>query len=424
MESKTDDPLILMQVLDPEREVCDWLDNNVDEKLSINKLSVEKLCSWMKTGKRIQPGQAESHQFCSPNSNMEVATFKEKNGLNNFDRKSILWRCNPYDTIDRAGFKTRTAVKAANLDFMIKFTRPLDQQDKPLTDVEHKRLFYSDVYRYTHSFAEYIEWCMRNQTDKIITQLGLSSIFQRDQQSGYYDLPDPRTVDTYIECARKSDTYTRLHLLTVDYYPDSDDTGLSTELLHKHSNLRYCILALTLLRPNGTFIMKMYKSQELFTVGLLYLMYRCFDKISLVKPNSCRPGNSERYLICKWKKSNDQTANIRRYLYDVYDKLNELIGTNEDVMQLIPIDVLEANKTFLDYIHDKNDKILHNFLLTWQCIKRYSDVELVDKRQNDFKERCFRLWDLKASADNWRRNDDRPVPRNYQKYDNWRSRKE
>lgn len=170
-------------------------------------------------------------------------------------------------------------------------------------------------------------------------------------------------------------------------------------------------------------------------------MYQCFDKISFVKPNSCRPGNSEKYLICKWKKSNDQTDIVSRYLYDVYDKLNELIDTNEDVMQLVPIDVLEADKTFLDYVQDKNDKILQNFLLTWQCIKRFSNVDFVDTRRNDFKARCFLLWNLNRNegrADSlavsrgqtytppWLRQNGRRAPAagNVRQFDNWRSRKE
>ena len=33
-----------------------------------------------------------------------------------------------------------------------------------------------------------------------------------------------------------------------------------------------------------------------FSVGLFYLLYRCFEKVCLFKPVTSRPANSERYV--------------------------------------------------------------------------------------------------------------------------------
>lgn len=101
------------------------------------------------------------------------------------------------------------------------------------------------------------------------------------------------------------------------------------------------------------------------TVGLLYLMYRCFDKISVVKPISCRPDNSEGYLICKWTTTGAQTEIAHQYLYEVNMKMNDIKGTDRDVIQLVPFEILEADKTFYDYVYKQNNTILqkNNFLL-------------------------------------------------------------
>ena len=34
-----------------------------------------------------------------------------------------------------------------------------------------------------------------------------------------------------------------------------------------------------------------------FSVGLVYLMYRIFDHVSIFKPVTSRPANSERYVV-------------------------------------------------------------------------------------------------------------------------------
>lgn len=258
------------------------------------------------------------------------------------------------------------------------------------------------------------------------------------QSSGRsFKLTDPIIMDRFIDYVRNSEVGARLHLLAVDFYPeriasDSPKRSGSAEVVHKHSTLNYCLLALTLLRPNGSFIVKIYMTQQLFTVGLLYLMYRCFDKISVVKPNSCRSDNSEGYLICKWKKHSDQTEIVRQYLYNAYMKLNDLEDTNLDVMQLVPVEVLESDKTFFDYVYKRNETILRKIIQCWQCIKRYSDAKgpVYDPRRSDFKQRCIRLWDIPPSEYdrsrkfNWRKADNvRAVPAtDLRKIDNWRKR--
>lgn len=386
-----------LQVRDPEEEVCDWLLNNVNE----NTFSAEMLRSWMKTDKREVPvpPEPQHYQFCSPNLGIEVFLKTTK-------KAKIRGRVNPFEEIGNGGFSTRETVKAANLDWMVNFMKPLDQQNQPLVnDDDHNGFCYSDIFGERDGFTEYIEW--RKHSQKIRTKkLDLYFMGHYHESGRSYKITDPKNIDRFIKYVRKSNV--KLHLLAVNlymkkmskkrYFISPNPSELTSELFFKHHTLSYCLLALSLLRPNGTFIVKIYKSEKLFTVGLLYLMYRCFEKIAIVKPTSSRPDHSERYLICKWMKPGAQTEIVRQHLYYVNMKLNDLDDTDLDVMQLVPYEVLKADTTFFSYIYEQNDMILQNILQCVDCIQRNLESRKIflDPRKKDFKERCIQLWDIEG----------------------------
>lgn len=66
------------------------------------------------------------------------------------------------------------------------------------------------------------------------------------------------------------------------------------EILSKRLYLCQCLVALRIVRVGGHFVVKLFDLFTPFSVGLIYLMYRCFDRISIHKPNTSRPANSER----------------------------------------------------------------------------------------------------------------------------------
>lgn len=47
-------------------------------------------------------------------------------------------------------------------------------------------------------------------------------------------------------------------------------------------------------RPGGHFICKTFDLFTPFSVGLIYLLYCCFERVCLFKPVTSRPANSER----------------------------------------------------------------------------------------------------------------------------------
>ena len=49
----------------------------------------------------------------------------------------------------------------------------------------------------------------------------------------------------------------------------------------------------------GHFVCKLFDIFTLFSVGLVYLMYRAFDHVTIFKPVTSRPANSERSVLTR-----------------------------------------------------------------------------------------------------------------------------
>ena len=85
------------------------------------------------------------------------------------------------------------------------------------------------------------------------------------------------------------------------------------EILSKQLYLCQFMFALHIVRTGGHFVCKLFDIFTPFSVELIYLMYRAFEKVCIHKPNTSRPANSERYIICKWKRPD--SSGIADYLY-------------------------------------------------------------------------------------------------------------
>jgi 23S rRNA U2552 (ribose-2'-O)-methylase RlmE/FtsJ len=65
------------------------------------------------------------------------------------------------------------------------------------------------------------------------------------------------------------------------------------------------VFASALQKQGGTFILKMFDMFSLLSVQILYLLSIMYDKVYIVKPNTSRYANSERYVVAQGFRSND-----------------------------------------------------------------------------------------------------------------------
>lgn len=108
--------------------------------------------------------------------------------------------------------------------------------------------------------------------------------------------------------ARKSGA---AHLVTADggfqetilakQYPlfSSETIQLTKELWHYKLILAEIVTALRVQAKGGSFVLKLFDCYTIQTARLLYLLTCVYDKVSIVKPKTSRPANSERYVVCR-----------------------------------------------------------------------------------------------------------------------------
>lgn len=163
------------------------------------------------------------------------------------------------------------------------------------------------------------------------------------------------------------------------------------EILSKQLYLCQCLTALKILRHNGSFLCKLFDVFTPFSVGLIYLMYKCFEEVAIIKPNSSRPANSERYLICKWKKHD--TSSICTYLNFVNNYLNT--RNENDILELVDLNVLMQDEEFFNYIKQSNNIIGRNQIIGLKKIAAFCrNTQLKESRQSEYRRKCLELWAL------------------------------
>ncbi|XP_061395406.1 cap-specific mRNA (nucleoside-2'-O-)-methyltransferase 1 [Musca vetustissima] len=365
----------------------------------------EDLMNFIKYGAHKRTLEGET-QFVEPDILDGILNAKNVfDNLNEVDLRRARSRSNPFETIRSSIFQNRAAVKMANIDSMLDFmfTNPKDKKGNSLIN-DNDLLYFADVCAGPGGFSEYIlyrkSWEAKGFgfTLKGPNDFKLDKFFAGSPESfdPYYGVNNDG--DVYVEANQDSfNNYIRKHTVEGVHFVMADG-GFSVEgeeniqeILSKQLYLCQCLTALKILRNNGSFVCKLFDIFTPFSVGLIFLMYKCFDQISIIKPNSSRPANSERYLVCKWKKPD--TDHICQYLNNINNILNQ--NNNEDVLEIVDMDLIREDLAFVDYIKKSNDSIGKNQILGLKKITAFcNNTQLKEIRQSECRRKCLDLWKL------------------------------
>jgi len=92
-----------------------------------------------------------------------------------------------------------------------------------------------------------------------------------------------------------------------DYSSNFNDQELSSYALIYNE----IFIGLSLQKMNGTFICKMFDMFYYSTIQLIYILYLSYNSVSLCKPYTSRPSNSEKYIVCRgFKGYNKEISNL------------------------------------------------------------------------------------------------------------------
>ena len=95
------------------------------------------------------------------------------------------------------------------------------------------------------------------------------------------------------------------------------------------TNLIFCQIAfaIAMQKTGGTFILKMYDTFTQFSIDVLFLLSNLYESVYIIKPNTSRFANSEKYVVCK----NFRCENVKEYVTIFYNILSGFDKIKHDV---------------------------------------------------------------------------------------------
>uniref|UniRef100_A0A8C9PC56 Cap-specific mRNA (nucleoside-2'-O-)-methyltransferase 1 n=1 Tax=Spermophilus dauricus TaxID=99837 RepID=A0A8C9PC56_SPEDA len=330
----------------------------------------QEMSDWMVVGKRKMIIEDET-EFCGEELLHSMLQCKSVfDVLDGEEMRRARTRANPYEMIRGVFFLNRAAMKMANMDFVFDhmFTNPRDSYGKPLVkDREAELLYFADVCAGPGGFSEYVLWRKKWHAKGFgMTLKGPNDFKLEDFYSASSELFEPYYGEAHMQYITRPENISAFRNFVLDNTDRKGvhflmaDGGFSVEgqenlqeILSKQLLLCQFLMALSVVRTGGHFICKTFDLFTPFSVGLIYLLYCCFERVCLFKPITSRPANSERYVVCKGLKVG--IDEVRDYLFSVNIKLNQLRNTDSDVNLVVPLTVIKGDHEFTDYMIRSNE---------------------------------------------------------------------
>lgn len=283
-------------------------------------------------------------------------------------------RSNPFERIGKAIFQNRAAMKMANIDTMLDYK--LTNWTKGYSPTEFlddsndiSPFYFADLCAGPGGFSEYILFRLGWRAKGF----GFTLRGDCDFRLSDFIAGTPETFEPHYGFFGDGDITRKENLLSFQKYvfEVSNKSGVSLvmgdggfdvkgqenfqEILSKQLILCQFLCAASILHEGGNFVCKTFDLFTKFSVNLIYLMYRCFTRIAIIKPCTSRPANSERYLVCNHFKLKEGKK-VFNLLLEVNDKYNNVRDIGEDILDFLPNDVI-GNDIVYQYIIRSNNML-------------------------------------------------------------------
>ncbi|OCT79566.1 cap-specific mRNA (nucleoside-2'-O-)-methyltransferase 1-like isoform X1 [Xenopus laevis] len=393
-------------------EEVDWFPECTTEIPDADELS-----DWMTVGKRKLIIDDES-EFCRENLLTSLLQCKSAfDELEGEEMRRARTRSNPYEMIRGVFFLNRAAMKMANIDhvFEYMFTNPKDSQGKPkLKEKESELLYFADVCAGPGGFSEYVLWRKKwhakgfGMTLKGPNDFKLEDFYAAPSElfEPYYgeggvdgdgDVTRPENITAFRNFILDNTDHKGVHFMMADGGFSVEGQENIQEILSKQLLLCQFLVGLSVVRTGGHFICKTFDLFTPFSIGLIYLLYCCFERVCLFKPLTSRPANSERYVVCRGLK--EGIDDVRNYMFTVNCRLNHLRNSDQDVSLVVPLVVLKGDRQFYDYMVRSNESHCEVQIKALAKIHAFvQDSTQSELRQADIRKECLKLWGIPDQA--------------------------
>ncbi|CAB3368772.1 Hypothetical predicted protein [Cloeon dipterum] len=363
----------------------------------------------------IQLGEAkrtmdDEHKFCSPEVLKKLLSAKAVfDQLDDAELRKARGQCNPFERIGRVFFRNRDAVKMANIDAVCEmmFTEPRNNEGQKTVPGD-ELLYFADVCAGPGGFSEYVLWRKRWQAKGFGFTLRGGSDFKLKNfyaasaetfepcygKDGDGNIYKPANIRHFQEHVLANTDGKGVHFTMADGGFSVKGQENIQEILSHRLYLCQCLVALSITRPGGHFVVKLYDVFTTFSAGLIWLMRRAFREICIFKPKTSRPANSERYLVCKNKLA-DVSA-VRDLMWTANEEFEKLATVHNNgiaVVSLVPEDVIAGDKQLVDYLTASNNDLGRRQEVSLNKIRAfYQDSTLFEPRQAVMRKSCLDLW--------------------------------
>ena len=325
----------------------------------------------------------------------EVETKKKK--YSELESREFVRRrnvANPYEDVSSDLFINRAALKLANIDAVFHLIEDIGGMLEPQINNQYMR--YACIAEGPGSFVQYIQYRNPQAFGHGITldtgdslAWDIKSINMSKFDINYVGKVKGDVINEWKQFSKYVlQTSGPIYLVTADggveashlwdksgKQQDTQET-LNLELIRAEALTALTICERTVdLGPNsgglkigGHFVLKIFDSITRGTIQIIYILTKCFQKVSIFKPVSSRPANSERYVVCMGMR-----------MSDVVDPWIPIMESKQDI---------SMEKEFIEWIKKNNDDSMR--LQLWSA-----NMILEDKAADDVDlTMCNTLWNI------------------------------
>ena len=180
--------------------------------------------------------------------------------------------------------------------------------------------------------------------------------------------------------------YDKAHFVTADGGFDYSSNFNGQEVNSCQIIYSEAIIALNILREKGCFVCKVFDLFTITMVQILYILTCSFEHVYIYKPETSRPANSEKYLVCMYYKNNLEKP--------ILDNLTHLIGVWQSLTlaegESVIFENIKVSNQFIQKLDEYNKKYIEA-----QMFYLSGTIELAKNKPN--KEQYYEIIEEQVS---------------------------
>ncbi|KAJ4461349.1 putative S-adenosyl-L-methionine-dependent methyltransferase [Paratrimastix pyriformis] len=313
--------------------------------------------------------------------------------------KEARMKANPYERVGKHIFQNRAALKMANLDSIFKFTQTLPCPGEGGAAVA----VAVAVVGVLTSVRGALRGCRLEKFNKQSPHHNFHPYYgPHDDGFGVArDVTNPDNVSGFLGLIEQHRPQ-GLDLFVADGGFSTEGQENRQELVMRQLILCQFLIGLGVLRQGGSFVCKIFDNYLPYTVELLFMMGLHFASVTVMKPLTSRPANSERYLVGQGLlRRSPPVVGYMRHVNGIFNDLQAAIRANVDTARLTPREPVHLfppeaiGGGFLEYIRRTNIRIAQQQRAALEeLIKYIRDPTLQPVQQATIQEDCYQMWGL------------------------------